>query len=160
MVVKSHKEKRGNPLFLFLETDVAYPVPSLDGSGYINDPNIKVDTLFANYAATQYSQTILFRDKISSFSKDIQQCSQQWDKLPDFVKRSLDRLFTAYFDQVDLEVQLDEASMDANNASFKLNISGTVVQDSNQYELAKVMQVTNSRFASVTDFNLGNSKYG
>lgn len=139
---------------------MAYPVPSLDGSGYIQDPNIKVDTLFANYAATQYSQTILFRDNISSFSKDIQLCSQQWEKLPEYIKVSLDRLFTAYFDQVDIYVELDEASMENNDGTFKLLITGTVVQDTVSYELGKVMQVTNSRFSSVTDFSLGNARYG
>lgn len=139
---------------------MAYPVPSLDGSGYIQDPNIKVDTLFANYAATQYSQTILFRDNISSFSKDIQLCSQQWEKLPEYIKVSLDRLFTAYFDQVDIYVELDEASMESNDGTFKLLITGTVVQDTVSYELGKVMQVTNSRFSSVTDFSLGNARYG
>lgn len=139
---------------------MAYPVPSLDGSGYIYDPNIKIDTLFANYAATQYSQTILFRDNISSFSKDIQLCSQQWTKLPEYVKASLDRLFTAYFDQTDIYVELDESSMEANNNTFKLLITGTVVQDAVNYELGKVMQITNAKFSSVTDFNLGNARYG
>lgn len=138
---------------------MAYPVPSLDGSSFISDPHLKIDAILANYAATNYSQTILYRRSISSFSKDIQQCSQQWDKLPASMQRSLDQLFTAYFDQTDVEVSLDQASMDAETASFKIIVTGTVTQDNVAYEIGKVLQITNTRFSSVTDFSLGNSKY-
>lgn len=139
---------------------MAYPVPSLDGSGYITDAALKIDAIFANYAATQHSQTILYRNRVSSFSKDIQLCSQQWNKLPETMQTSLDRLFTAYFDQTDITVQLDEDSMNEDTASFKLYISGSVIQDNHSYELSKVMQVTNAKFSSVTDFNMSNSHYG
>ncbi len=138
---------------------MAYPVPSLDGAGWIHDPALKVDMILANYASTQYSQTILYRNLISSFSKDIQLCSQQWNRLPETMLQSLDRLFTAYFDQVDITVDLDEDSMNAETNSFQVLITGSLVQDGKNYDLSKVLQVTNSKFASVSDFSLGNQKY-
>lgn len=138
---------------------MAYPVPSLDGSGFIRDAALKIDAILANYATTQFSQSILYRNRISSFSKDIQMCSQQWQKLPATMQASLDRLFTAYFDQTDISVDLDEESMNDQTASFKIYIVGSVVQDNTSYELSKVLQVTNAKFSSVTDFNLGNANY-
>lgn len=138
---------------------MAYPVPSLDGSGFIYDPALKIDAILANYSVSQHSQTSLYRNRISSFSKDIQMCSQQWGKLPATMQSSLDRLFTAYFDQTDITVQLDESSMNDETASFKLVIFGSVIQDNVSYELSKVLQVTNAKFSSVTDFNLGNAQY-
>ena len=138
---------------------VAHPVPSLDGSSFITDPHLKIDAILANYAATQYSQSVIYRNIISSFSKDIQQCAQQWDKLPDSMQRSLDRLFTAYFDQCDVQVDLDQDSMDADNASFKITVVGSVTQDGVAYEIGKVLQITNTQFSSVTDFSLGNAQY-
>ena len=138
---------------------MANPVPSLDGSSFITDPHLKIDAILANYASTNYSQTVLYRNAISSFSKDIQQCSQQWDKLPDSMQRSFDRLFTAYFDQTDILVDLDQDSMDQDTASFKIIITGSVTQDGIGYEIGKVLQITNTQFSSVTDFSLGNAQY-
>ena len=37
---------------------MAYPFLSLDGSGYIREPSLKVDAILASYASTQYSQTV------------------------------------------------------------------------------------------------------
>ena len=139
---------------------MAYHVPSLDGSGFITDAALKIDAIFANYAATQYSQSVLYRSRISSFSKDVQMCSQQWRKLPDVMQGSLSRLFTAYFDQTDITVELDEDSMNDETATFQLFISGSVIQDNTAQNLSKVMQVTNAKFSSVTDFNMSNARYG
>ncbi len=138
---------------------MAFPFLSLDGSGYIHEPSLKVDAILACYAATQYSQSVLYKSIISSLSKDIQLCSQQWDKLPDFVQSSLNRLFSAYFDQVEISVQLDEDSMNADTQTFQLFIIGSVVQDNRTYDLSKLLQVTNAKFSNVTDFAVGNAKY-
>ena len=135
---------------------MAHPVPSLDGSGFITDAALKIDAIFANYAATQYSQTVLYRNRISSFSKDIQVCSQQWQRLAEVMQQSLSRLFTAYFDQTDITVELDESSMNDETATFQMFISGSVIQDNTSYNLSKVLQVTNAKFSSVTDFNMSN----
>ena len=138
---------------------MAYPFLSLDGSGYIREPSLKVDAILASYAATQYSQSVLYRDLISSLSKDLQMCSQQWDKLSGYVQTSLERLFNAYFDQVELNVSLDEDSMNADTSTFKLYITGVVVQDGKPYDLSKMLHIDNAKFSSVTDFGLGNNQY-
>lgn len=135
------------------------PYLSLGGEGLITEPAAKVDAILAGYAATQYSQSILFREIISSLSKDIQLCSQQWEKLPNYVQQSLARLFSGYFSQTDISVTLDEASMNADNASFKLLIAGTVVQAGVPYDLSKMLQISSGKFASVTDFGAGNAIY-
>ena len=121
---------------------MTYPVPSLDGAGWINDPALKVDAILANYASTQYSQTILYRSRISSFSKDLQLCSQQWNKLPETMQQSLDRMFTAYFEQVDISVELDEESMNDETKSFRVFITGSLAQDGKGYDLSKILQVS------------------
>ena len=138
---------------------MAYPFLSLDGSGFINEPSLKVDAILACYSSTQYSQTVLYRDSISSISKDIQMSSQQWDKLPNYMQGSLERLFGAYFDNVDIKVNLDEDSMNAQTASFKLTIVGTLMQDNIAYDLAKLLTIDNAKFSKVTDFSLGNVVY-
>lgn len=138
---------------------MAYPFLSMDGSGFIHEPSLKVDAILASYAATQYSQSVIYRDIISSLSKDLQRCSQQWDKLAGIVEGSLDRLFNAYFDQVEINVVLDEESMNADTSTFKLFIMGTVAQDGKPYDLSKMLQISNSKFSSVTDFGLGNKQY-
>jgi hypothetical protein len=76
--------------------------------------------------------------------------------LAGYVETSLERLFNAYFDQVDLTVNLDEDSMNADTSTFKLYIMGTVIQDGKPYDLSKMLQIDNAKFSSVTDFGLGN----
>ncbi len=139
---------------------MANPIPSMDGSGFITDPSLKIDYLMACYSATQYSQTILYRDIISSFSKDIQLSAQQWEKLPELVENSLSKLFTAYFDQTEITVSVDENSMEDNSSVFKLIIEGIVRQDGTSYQLSKELYVNHSKLSSVTDFNIGNASYG
>lgn len=135
------------------------PYLSLGGEGLITEPAAKVDAILADYSAAQYSQTILYRDIISSLSKDIQLCSDQWEKLPSFMQQSLDRLFSGYFSQADIGVTLDEGSMNAENASFKILITGTLVQGGVPYDLSKMLQISSGKFASVTDFGAGNAIY-
>lgn len=139
---------------------MAYPIPSLDGSGFITDPSLKIDYIMACYCSTQYSQTILYRNLISSFSKDIQLSAQQWEKLPGLVEASLNRLFSSYFDQTDIAVNIDDNSMDAASSTFKLIIEGIVRQDGSSYQLSKELYVNHSKVSSVTDFNIGNIVYG
>lgn len=138
---------------------MANPYLSMDGSGFITIPSLKADAILASYASTQHSQTVLYRNIISSLSKDIQLCSQKWDKLPDFVKTSLSRLFNAYFDQADVEVTIDEDTMNADTGTFNMYIMATLTQDSKTYDLSKLLTITNNKFASVSDFSLGNSHY-
>ena len=136
------------------------PYLSLGGEGLITEPAAKVDAILADYSAVQRSQSVLFREIISSLSKDIQLCSQQWDKLPKYMQDSLARLFSSYFSQADISVTLDEASMNAENSSFKILISGTLVQAGVPYDLSKMLQISSGKFSSVTDFGAGNAAYG
>ncbi len=139
---------------------MANPIPSLDGSGYITDPSLKIDYIMACYCSTQYSQTIFYRNLISSFSKDIQLSAQQWEKLPELVENSLSRLFTAYFDQTEISADIDETSMEDDTNTFKLIIEGIVRQDGVSYQLSKELYVNHTKVSSVTDFSIGNAFYG
>ena len=114
----------------------------------------------ACYCSTQYSQTIFYRNLISSFSKDIQLSAQQWEKLPELVENSLSRLFTAYFDQTEISADIDETSMEDDTNTFKLIIEGIVRQDGVSYQLSKELYVNHTKVSSVTDFSIGNAFYG
>lgn len=138
---------------------MANPFLSLDGAGFIDQPGLKVDAILATYAATQYSQSVLYLDIISSLTKDIQLASQQWERLPELMNASLNRLFSAYFDQVEIDVSLDENSMNAETTSFKVYITGSVTQDGVMYDIAKLLQVDNAKFSEVSDFTPENIKY-
>jgi hypothetical protein len=138
---------------------MANRIPSMDGSGFITDPSLKIDYLMACYCSTQHSQTVLYRPLISSFSKDIQLSSQQWESLPGYVEASLSRLFTSYFDQTEIAVSIDENSMEDGTSLFKLIIEGIVRQDGTSYQLSKELYVNHAKLSSVTDFNIGNTNY-
>lgn len=139
---------------------MAYPILSLDGSGLITDPSLKIDYQMACYCSTQYSQSFLYRNLISSFSKDIQLAAQQWEKLPELVENSLSKLFTSCFDQVEINVSIDDTSMEDDSPIFKLIIEGIVRQDGVGYQLSKELYVNSTKLSAVTDFNIGNSYYG
>ena len=138
---------------------MAYAIASMDGSGFITDASLKIDYIMACYASTQYSQTVLFRDSISSFSKDIQMCSQQWERLPDTMQNNLNKMFSAYFDNVEIIVRLDDASMEDSSNQFKVYIEGIVSQDGNNYQLSKELYVNSKKFSAVSDFSPGNINY-
>lgn len=138
---------------------MAYAIASMDGSGFITDPSLKIDYIMACYASTQYSQTVLFRDSISSFTKDVQMCSQQWERLPDTMQSNLNKMFSAYFDNVEIIVRLDDASMEDSSNQFKVYIEGIVSQDGQSYQLSKELYVNSKKFSSVSDFSPGNINY-
>jgi hypothetical protein len=56
-------------------------------------------------------------------------------------------------------ISLDEDSMNADTSTFKLYITGVVVQDGKPYDLSKMLHIDNAKFSSVTDFGLGNNQY-
>lgn len=141
------------------EPVMAYAIASMDGSGYITDPSAKIDYIMACYASTQYSQSLLYRDKISSFSKDIQMCSQQWELLPDRMANNLNKMFSAYFDNVEIMVRLDDDSMKDASNEFKVYIEGIVSQDGKSHQLSRELFVNSTKFSSVSDFSNGNISY-
>ena len=138
---------------------MAYDFPSLDGTGWVKDPRIKIDSIFAAYMATDHSQTVLYRNFISSFSKDIQVSANQWSMLPTLVKDNLGRMFSSYFDSVDIDVSLDENSMNASTNQFLLVVSGTVIQDGITYDISKELQRNSTKTTSITDFKSENIVY-
>lgn len=138
---------------------MANAIASMDGTGFITDASLKIDYVMASYAATQYSQSVLFRDSISSFSKDIQMASQQWEILPDLMQDNLNKMFSAYFDNVEIMVRLDEDSYNDSSNTFKVFIEGIVSQDGESYQLSKELYVNSKKFSSVSDFSPGNINY-
>lgn len=72
-------------------------VPSLTAGGWVTDPGAKLDLAFADFLASNYSQSEVFEGKISSLPYVIQQTAGKVDALrreaADSLQRHLQKLF-------------------------------------------------------------------
>lgn len=125
------------------------PYPSADTQGYIYDSNQKIEIIFADYIASKHSQSTLFYGQIDSIAFD--EFSGEYDPIrsAEIMKKSLENLYSAYFDQVDIQTT-DNALSDGRVT--KIAIQGTLTDKGQTYRLNETLSVDNGRINRLVDF--------
>lgn len=121
-------------------------VPELGFMGWITDPLKKLDILFAHAVLTDYSQSTVFRNKVTSIPYIIAQYHNMPLELQGELQIKLQAYFSRYFDTVSVQCKSQPADQD-NRYTVSLSIA---VQDKgNFYELVNVLVLENGKVASV-----------
>lgn len=126
------------------------PYPTADSQGYIYDSNQKIEIIFADYIASKYSQSTMFYGQINSIAYD--EYSGEYDPLisAEVIKKSLESLYNAYFDQVTIQTT-DDGYTDGNVT--KIGIQGILVDKGTTYKLNEVLSVDNGRINRLVAFD-------
>ena len=82
-------------------------LPTLTSAGWIKDPKVKMNKLFEYFMASERSQTTLVKTGAHSL-KYILANTKDFTQTATMIKDSLTALYAAYFDDVDVETQVNE----------------------------------------------------
>ncbi len=127
------------------------PYPVLGPEGYIYDPVQKIEAIFADYIASKNSQSTLFYGQIQSLSFDEYQGQYQAILSAQIIKASIEKLFEAYFDNVDITTN-DNAN-EVDTQVTRITIIGELVDRGSRYRLNEVLSVNNGKIKRLAQFN-------
>lgn len=131
---------------------MARDVPSLSLKGWVKDPQPKADRLMSYYFTTNFSQTNLFRNSITSLPKQIQEYGHDIDQLCTVMERQMTAQFSAYFDNVSCRVRSDIPNP-LDPTRYNLTVECFVSQDGKSYSLGRLIEVEGNAIKRIMQYN-------
>ncbi len=126
--------------------------PSLSESSWITSSIQKADYLFSHFFESNYSQTEIYKDNVSSFAYLVAIYSEDPDRLVSEVQKTLQNYFGRYFNTVVCEVTWFANKL--NTSIIELTIYLTFIDDEGkEYNLSRVLSTTGGKIVSVLNSN-------
>ena len=121
-------------------------VPTLSRDGYISNTEDTMRKIFEYYLVSQYSQSNTFRGEVVSVTYDLEMGANIGDKR-DNINRSLSKLFTRYFDNPVIDVNIDTKHDPKLNITIKIS----VIINNRTYILSNNISSTKNIINSIDD---------
>ena len=121
-------------------------VPTLSRDGYISNTEDTMRKIFEYYLVSEYSQSNTFRGEVVSITYDLEMGANVGDKR-DNINRSLSKLFTRYFDNPDISVNIDTKHDPKLNITIKIS----VIINNRTYILSNNISSTKNIINSIDD---------
>lgn len=126
-------------------------VPSLSEDSWIDNSLQTFSLLFSHIFLSDYSQSYLYRDNITSLSYIIQKGQGNIPTTINNIKNALTMYFSRYFSDVIVDVV--EATED-NSSHAKLSIYVSVTDSDNKsFSLGKIITIENLLIKEIIDIN-------
>lgn len=126
--------------------------PTLSRQGFVSTPVEICEQVFADFVATNYSQSNLFYGQLLSLPQIIQSCGQDLSKLVVKTQESLQSLLSQYFSGVQVYVsQKSSDSTNENAAQRTLVVSATFQHNGITHDFAQELtQRPNNTYVRTT----------
>lgn len=134
------------------QTSVYYP--SLSEDSWVDSPVKQADYLFSTFFVADYSQTYLYKDKVSSLPYILQNNTGDVTRTCTEVQTTLSSYFSRYFNNVVVEV----TEVPNPEATSKAQISIYVKfadKDNKEHVLGKLLQYQDTIISKVVTLNNG-----
>ena len=128
------------------------PLVSLSSQGWITSLEHQADRMFAYFVTSEYSQSVLYYGSVRSLPWLVQKYGNDRTDFRREVKNALDNLFS-FYDNVLTEVTLVEGDDDSNQ--FSVNVSCVLTYQSQEYSLARQLQIADNRVKKIIDISNG-----
>lgn len=129
-------------------------VPTLSSAGWLETVGQKADRLFAYYLTSEFSQSYLYHNNVTSMTYHIQQYGNRPLELQEVVQRELKAMLNSYFDDVELRVAVDEPAQ-GDPERINITIDCKVIQDGVPYSLGRLVKATQSKVIEFMELNNG-----
>lgn len=128
-------------------------IPSLDSTGWMSDNMLSLDKLFSHWLVANSLQSHLYRGRVSSFPKLIQEYSPDWRELEKQTQAQLTTYLGRYFAETDVSVYVRD---DPNIEGGILIVNDVAVVDDQGVSttLSRSITIKDSKTIRVYD-NLG-----
>lgn len=129
---------------------MAMSLPTLSSAGYLEDPAQLLDKQLAYFFVADYSQSNHHRGMVSSLPFLIKQYSDVPHQLISATEEALSRMLQVYFDKVAVLVRLEDDPDNGNE--YKMYIEGTVTYNRREYDMYRLLIISNKTIANVSEF--------
>lgn len=129
------------------------PVPSLGTEGWITDAAGKLDTLLAHFFLSDYNQSNLYKQTISSLPRIIQQAGNSMEIVISSIKTELEQYLVQYYDQVNLDVIGTNTTPGDLNTRLEIKINITIVDSGKVSDFSRLLRTNNSKMESIAALN-------
>lgn len=118
-------------------------VGTVSTRGWARTTKEKITELMNHYTEAGYSQSVIYRDNIKSYSWSCAQYAQQPDLLAQQVEADLRRLYGNVFPE-GAEAEVNYQFIDANQIKYRIVISVRVMVDGEWFDATKALEVDTS----------------
>lgn len=126
--------------------------PSLSESSWITSSAQQADYLFSHFFESNYSQTEIYKDRISSFAYLLALYSKDPDRLCTEIQSNLQTYFGRYFSSVICEVTWKYNT--TNNSIIELTLYLTFKDgEGKEFNLSRLISTAGSKIISVLNSN-------
>lgn len=127
-------------------------VPSLSDDGWVSSTALRANYLLTHFFLSEYSQTSLYPNQITSLPYIIQQNQGDITNTATAIRSALTGYFTKYFN--DVSVQTDFVNSSTNSAKTTIRIFLTFSDETGaSFNLGKLVNVENSKVVNFANIN-------
>lgn len=127
-------------------------LPSLSTDGWVFATAEKADYLISHFFVAEYSQTQLYVSHVSSFPKIIQQNQGDMRNTAIDLRETLDKYFSRYFSDVQVEVTYKEVPEKSGKVQLDLFVS-FVDHENKRFVLSRLVEVNNTKIEKILKIN-------
>lgn len=135
-----------------MSSKVLFPALSVDG--WANSPMKVADLLFSHFILSDFSQTYLYKDEVSSLPWIIQNTQKDMTRTLTDVQSTISRYFARYFNNVVAEVDEVPNVEEPSKAQISIYLRFTD-SEGIDYVLGRLIQIIDSKIAEVITINNG-----
>lgn len=130
-------------------------LPSLSEDGWVMTDQRQAEYIFSHFFLSDYSQTYIYRDKITSFAWILAEGNGDMTKIGVMTQSRLSTYFSRYFHNVEVETEMLPDPNNPSEYSIKIYLSFDG-KDGKNYNLGRIAFVQDSLIKRVVDL----SNYG
>jgi hypothetical protein len=128
------------------------PLPSLSTNGWCFSSEKIADYLFSHFFLSDFSQTQIYKDNVSSFSYVIRENSADIRGTCSKLSSVLDSYFSHYFTDVHVEVREVPDNITPSSAEISIYVDFKDSEE-NTYSLGRILKMNNSIIEKVIKIN-------
>lgn len=129
-------------------------LPSLSEDGWTNSPMKVGDYLMSHFLLSDYSQTYLYKDKVSSLPWIIQNTQKDITDTVLLTQTTLSEYFTRYFNDVVVEVTEIPNTLEPSKGQISIYVQFSDTEG-NEYVLGRMVTIIDSKINEIITLNNG-----
>lgn len=129
-------------------------LPSLSENGWIDSPVTVSDALFSHFLLSDYSQTYLYKDQVSSLPWIIQDTQGNISDTIIATQDTLSKYFIRYFDNVVVEVTEIPNIAEPSKGQISIYLQFTDTEGV-QHVLGRLITIIDSKISEIISINNG-----
>ncbi len=134
---------------------MAIPVPTLSTSGWVADLAPKIDTLLAHFISTDYEQSNVYRDSITSLQYIVEQYSGDPLGTGEAIAQAAQRYLGRYYENVVCDARWTLEDEKESQTTVKITLSLNFTEDGKSYTANRLLTYFNGKFKSIVTVNNG-----